>query len=106
MRGHYIVEPTQSGWRVRRLASDAGFAGEFHEVTYRERDVATAYAQAAVALELYLASRERREDSADLFDLWRDLDDRYEMLALEYKDGPSPAWAATQTSAQLHAACH
>ncbi|WP_342362259.1 hypothetical protein [Terrarubrum flagellatum] len=84
VRANYLVAPDGEGWRVHRLSSDG--LGPDEAVIHRRRDVALAYADATAALECYLASRERREDSAELFEIWRRLDDAYETLALERGD--------------------
>lgn len=80
----YFIEPTASGWRV--LSAQGAIVGE--QVLHRQQDVALAYIAAATALERYLAALDRRQDAADLFETWRALDERYEMLALERNDAP------------------
>lgn len=107
LRAPYIVEPTGAGWRVTRLNADNGAFDGAEPVMHRHEAVALAYADAAAALERYLASRDRCEDSAELFEIWRALDDRYELLAIEQKDSPVRAvtdpWAiAAIGSVTLH----
>lgn len=88
IRAPYIVEPAGAAWRVTRLSRIAGRDADIEAVVHRQREVALAYADAAAALERYLASVDRGEDSTELFDAWRLLDDRYELLAMERHDAP------------------
>ncbi len=87
MQTSYRIDPTPAGWRVARVSADTPFEG-LDAVVHRLRDVAEAYAAAAAALEDYLASLDRGEDAADLFEAWRMRDDRYELMAIERKDAP------------------
>ena len=100
MRDRYQVKPTPSGWQVLRVSRDGATSDDFLSVIHRRRQVADAYAAASEALEAYLASLDARCDSAELFECWRELDDRYETLATEGGDppinagaaGPGPTW--------------
>lgn len=104
MRAPYVVQPVGAGWRVARLPSLAG--ADVEAVVHRQRDVALAYADAALALERYLASVDRCADSVELFETWRDLDDRYEFLALERRDAPlkstADPWAIAASRPGFH----
>ena len=84
----YRVDATPAGYRIVRISGDTGYLDGLDAVLHRLREVAEAYAAAAAALEAYLASLDRSEDSSELFEAWRDLDDRYELLAIERRDSP------------------
>ena len=88
MYASYVVEPAATGWRVRRVNYDDGVADSADDVLHRLHTVALAYADAAAALERYLSSLDQNEDSAELFETWRSLDDLYEMMAIELRDAP------------------
>jgi hypothetical protein len=84
----YRVDATPAGYRIVRVSGETGYLDGLDAVMHRLREVAEAYAAAAAALEAYLASLDRSEDASELFETWRDLDDRYELLAIERRDWP------------------
>jgi hypothetical protein len=103
MQSSYRIEATPAGWRISRVSHDLPIDG-LDAVVHRQREVAQAYADAAAALEDYLASLDRSDDASELFEIWRHLDDRYELMAIERKDSPvmvavpaGDAWPASPT---------
>ena len=92
-RSAFRVQLSREGrYRVCRL-DELGSVGE--ALSFRDRDVALAYASASAALDRYLNALDHTSDASAEFDAWLERDEVFEHLMLAAKDAPQDACEVT-----------